>query len=213
MTEVGGTSGPTCSPAMPPGAGSPVLCPEALKIPKEEVHKLRSLLQCWATCMLKMVSRPQLPHRAGTSPSALHASPQTPKDTGHHVLQSSLPREKPCCRPQGLNSCAMLLQKVTCHCHSSALPLAAIAGGRGVLTTWSPSPWDVRAGDRRAPPSAPGHDLAGAEDQVRSCVQVQAARLLQCACSCSEGNVAHLPGEAQALAWFCTACQALISIV
>lgn len=40
MTEVGGTSGPTCSPAVPPRAGCPMLCPEALKIPKEEVHNL-----------------------------------------------------------------------------------------------------------------------------------------------------------------------------
>lgn len=59
----------------------------------------------------------------------------------------------------------------------------------------------------------PGAPLAAAEDQVGSCVQVQAARLMQCACSCSVGNVAHLPGEAQALAWLCAACQALISIV
>lgn len=62
-------------------------------------------------------------------------------------------------------------------------------------------------------PAAPRCPLAAAEDQVGSCVQVQAAWLMQCACSCSVGNVAHLPGEAQALAWLCAACQVLISIV
>lgn len=79
-----------------------------------------------------------------------------------------------------------------------------------------PSPQGVLLGvhgGTAEPCRLPGHDLAPAEDQVRSCVQVQAAGLMQCACSCSAGNVAHLPRKAHALAWLGIACQALISIV
>lgn len=72
--------------------------------------------------------------------------------------------------------------------------------------------WARRAGTAE-PRRLPGHDLAQPGDQVRSCVQVQAAGLMQCACSCLVGNVAHLPGEAHVLARLGAACQALISIV
>lgn len=37
--------------------------------------------------------------------------------------------------------------------------------------------------------------------------------LMQCACSCSAGNVAHLPGEARVLHGLAPPCQALISTV